>query len=67
MLASFAQSDVGRLYGRTCKTYGLDPGAALEDDVLAFNLNLALLLSDTEDEPEDEFAAAKRKSEEAFA
>lgn len=68
MLATFATSDAGKVYGRTCQRYGIDPGAALEDDVMAYNLNLALLLGDTdEDEPEDEFEAAKRKSQEAFA
>jgi hypothetical protein len=66
MIASFAQSDSGKLYRRTCDRFGIDPGAALDDDVMGYNLNLALLLADVEPQP-DEFEAAKRKSQEAFS
>lgn len=44
-LAAFVSSDEGRLYARTCQTWGTDPAAFLEpvDDVLAYNLRVGLM------------------------
>lgn len=45
-LAAFASSEEGRIYARTHQTWGTDPAAFLEqeDDVLAYNLRVALML-----------------------
>jgi hypothetical protein len=67
MLVDFATSDAGKIYGRTCERYGVDPGAVLDDDVLALNLRVALVLSDIDEDEPDEFEQAKQKSQEAFA
>jgi hypothetical protein len=67
MLASFAASDAGKLYGRTCERYGVDPGAVLDDEVLGVNLRVVLAVSDSAAaEPESEFARARRVHQEAF-
>jgi hypothetical protein len=67
MLATFADSNAGKLYGRSCERYGVDPAAFLDDDVLAANLRVALALGDMEAvEPESEFDRARRVHEEAF-
>lgn len=67
MVAQFATSDAGKVYGRTCQRFGVDPGAVLEDDVMGYNLALALLLGDTEEEEPDTFADSKAKAQAAFA
>ena len=41
-LAAFARSDNGRFYADVCERFGVDPGAAIDDDVLAFQLRAAL-------------------------
>lgn len=53
MLAAFATSSTGKVYGRSCERYGVDPGAILTDDVLAFNLRVALALSDLPEASEE--------------
>lgn len=45
MLAAFATSQTGKMYGHVCERYGVDPGEILEDDVLAFNLRAAIALA----------------------
>ena len=50
-LASFASSDSGKSFARVERYWGRDPAAALEDDVLAHNLRVALLMTLSEDEP----------------
>lgn len=71
MIATFAASDAGKVYGRTCQRFGVDPAAGLDDDVMAYNLRVALLVSDVEpddDEPgESEFVRSQRIAAEAFA
>ena len=54
VLADFALSEAGKIYGRTCEIWGVDPAASLEevDDVLAANLRLALVVSMNKSEPE---------------
>jgi len=53
MLADFAASDHGKLYGRVCERYGIDPAAGITDDVLAYNLRAGLALAGLEvPEPE---------------
>ena len=54
VLADFALSETGKLYGRVCEQWGVDPAASLEevDDVLAANLRLALLVSMNDREPD---------------
>lgn len=42
VLAVFASSEEGRLYAATCERWGVDPGAILDDDVLAINLRVGL-------------------------
>lgn len=44
-LAAFALSDQGQMYGSVCEFWGTDPGAPLDDDVLAFNLRVALMIT----------------------
>jgi len=52
-LVEFVGSDQGRLFGKVCERWGVDPGSFLEDDVLGFNLRLGLGLADRgEPEPE---------------
>jgi hypothetical protein len=54
-VAAFASSDEGRLYATTCERWGIDPGAILDDDVLAYNLRLALVMADRpEPEPKEQ-------------
>ena len=48
MVAQFAMSDSGKVYGRTCRQFGVDPGAVLDDDVMAANLRVALAVADVE-------------------
>ena len=48
MLANFATSEHGKLYGRVCERYGLDPAAHLDDDVMAYNLRVALLTAEAD-------------------
>ena len=68
MVAQFAMSDSGKVYGRTCRQFGVDPGAVLDDDVMAANLRVALAVADV-DEPEepDTFADSRAKAQAAFA
>jgi hypothetical protein len=42
-LARFAASPGGLNYARVCDAWRLDPGAGIEDDVLAYNLRAALI------------------------
>ena len=42
-LVAFANSEQGQLYGGVCQVWGVDPGAAFTDDVLAFNLRSLLM------------------------
>lgn len=46
-IASFALSPEGDIYRAVCQYWNLDPGAPLEeeDDVLAFNLRAALMVT----------------------
>jgi hypothetical protein len=44
-VVEFAASERGKLYARSCEAYGVDPGAAFDDDVLAVNARLAFLLT----------------------
>lgn len=53
MLANFAMSEGGKLYGRVCQRWGIDPAAGMDDDVLAYNLRTALILRDVADEAEE--------------
>lgn len=39
---AFARSDAGRITAATCRVWGVDPGTLLHDDVLGFNLRIAL-------------------------
>ena len=41
-IAAFVSSEEGRLYAATCEKWGVDPGAIIEDDVLAINLRVGL-------------------------
>ncbi len=54
MLATFAASDAGRLFGRSCVEYGVDPAASIDDDVLAANLRIAMLAVAAADTPNPE-------------
>jgi hypothetical protein len=68
MLARFATSDAGKVYGRTCARFGVDPGAVLDDDVMAANLRVALVLGDLEPEAEpDAFGDARATAQAAFS
>lgn len=42
VLAAFASSDEGQLYAASCERWGVDPGAILDDDVMAINLRVGL-------------------------
>lgn len=44
-VGSFARSDAGAAYAAICERWGVDPGAAFEDDVLAHNLRAALMIA----------------------
>jgi hypothetical protein len=44
-IARFALSDEGAIYRSVCEHWGIDPAAGLEDDVMAFNLRAALLIT----------------------
>ena len=44
-LAAFVSSDEGRMYGATCERWGVDPGAIFDDDVLAYNMRVGLILA----------------------
>ncbi len=48
-LAAFATSDQGKLYGRVCERWGIDPAAGMTDDVLAYNLRAALAVGELPD------------------
>ena len=48
------RSEEGQLYGATCQQWGVDPGAILEDDVLAYNLRVGLTVAMAATEREDE-------------
>jgi hypothetical protein len=50
MLAAFAESPAGQLYGRVCERYGRFPDGGLEDDVLGFNLAAAIAVVSAEKE-----------------
>ncbi len=57
MLATFAESGAGQLYGRVCERYGKFPDGGIEDDVMAFNLATAIAVTsvrETEAEAEEE-------------
>ena len=54
MLANFAMSEDGKLYGRVCQRWGVDPAAGLTDDVMAYNLRTALLMREAMDVPDPE-------------
>ena len=61
VLAAFASSDEGRLYAATCERWGIDPGAILDDDVLAINLRIGLAKAMTpESEGDSDPGAAAR-------
>jgi hypothetical protein len=49
-LASFIESPAGRFYGRVCAATGYDPGAAFDDDVIAFQVRAAYAIRDAEDQ-----------------
>ncbi len=68
MIATFAMSDSGKVFGRTCQRFGKDPADYLEDDVLGVNFRVALAIADTDFEPEesDPFADSKAKAQAAF-
>lgn len=53
-IAAFAMSPQGDIYRSVCEHWGVDPGAPLEpvDDVLAFNLRAALLVTKPVPKPE---------------
>lgn len=65
VLAAFASSEEGRLYAATCERWGVDPGAILDDDVLAINLRvgLAKTMIPEADETLDPGAAARAGGE----
>ena len=44
-VASFAASPQGQTYALVCDRWGVDPAAAITDDVLAYNLRAALMLA----------------------
>ena len=52
MLANFAMSEDGKLYGRVCQRWGVDPAAGITDDVMAYNLRTALLMREAMDADE---------------
>ena len=75
MLVDFAYSDTGRVYARDCERWGLDPGRFISDDVMAFNLRVAMgrvahldYLADEAEKPpaESPFVEARRKTAEVF-
>lgn len=51
-LARFVLSPQGEAYRRVCAFYGIDPGAPIEDDVLAHDLRTALMIAMPKPEPE---------------
>lgn len=61
-LAEFAQSDSGQFYAAVCDRYGVDPGAAISDDVVAYQLRaaFAVLKSRAEREQADPDLAMER-------
>jgi hypothetical protein len=42
-VAAFARSDAGRITAASCQAWGVDPATLLHDDVLGFNLRVALV------------------------
>jgi hypothetical protein len=44
-LAAFASSDAGKTFARVEQHFGRDPAASIEDDVLAYNLRAAFVLT----------------------
>jgi hypothetical protein len=74
-IATFASSVDGRLYGRVCERYGVDPAAGFTSDPIeAANLRAALAVAsipepETTDAPADHspaFGAAQAATAEAF-
>jgi hypothetical protein len=44
-IAQFARSESGQMYLMACERFGVDPGAAFDDEVVAHNFRVALILS----------------------
>ena len=44
-LAAFVCSQEGQMYGAVCEFWGMDPGEPLDDEVMAFNLRAALMIT----------------------
>ena len=53
-LAAFARSNTGKFYAGVCEKYGVDPGAAIDDDVVAFQLRAALAVVSSQDAKAEE-------------
>ena len=63
VLATFASSEAGKTYGRVCEMWGVDPAVGFEDDVLAANLRLALVVTMNESSgPEVDQVAKAREA-----
>lgn len=56
-IAAFVQTPTARWYSATCREFGVDPAAFLDDGVLAFNLRAGLMWRSAEERAEEERAA----------
>lgn len=61
-LAAFASSEDGRLWARTHERFGMDPAGFLEDDVLAYNFRVALLLAGGPERTDDDANARSHRA-----
>jgi hypothetical protein len=70
-IATFAESKDGKLYRDICERFGVDPGAALDDDVMAYQLRVALAISHraepTDATQPDPFEETRRAAEKVRA
>ncbi len=58
-MAVFALSPAGQTYGVACREWGVDPGAAFDDEILGYNLQLALLMGRPQDDEPEAVEGAK--------
>ena len=66
-VGAFAGSPQGQTYALVCDRWGVDPAAAIGDDVLAYNLRAALMLAmPANREPLDEHEQAGQDFEAAW-
>ena len=63
-VAAFAASTEGKQYAAVCDRWGIDPGACISDDVLAYALRASLFLATAQEVPElDDWEAAGAANE----